>query len=92
MNVKSVEKNRKDLENITVTSEVAGEYNYDDKPISTSRTLGDVSVIRPDSFMSKVLKDHSSNKPSRGINRFISTMLHKFAKSTKKASAFRMLV
>ncbi|MDD3503116.1 MAG: dockerin type I domain-containing protein [Eubacteriales bacterium] len=92
MNVKSVEKNRKDLENITVTSEVAGEYNYDDKPISTSRTLGDVSVIWPDSFMSKVLKDHSSNKPSRGINRFISTMLHKFAKSTKKASAFRMLV
>lgn len=92
MNVKSVEKNRKDLENIAVTSDVAGEYNYDDKPISTSRTLVKVSAIRPDSFMSKVLKDHSSNKPSRGINRFISTMLHKFTKSTKKASAFRMLV
>lgn len=92
MNVKSVEKKRKDLENIAVTSDVAGEYNYDDKPISTSRTLVKVSAIRPDSFMSKVLKDHSSSKSSRGFIRFISTMLHKFAKSMRKASAFRMLV
>jgi hypothetical protein len=30
VNVKSVEKKRKDLENIAVTSDVAGEYNYDD--------------------------------------------------------------